>query len=155
MKKPLKKLPFFFIGKKVTEQRKENFKKLKYPVLCKQLGKEDTQSVWYTREHILKLLEEIDHVEGDGIRLHFGAYEKGHPFEGQMCLVMNVTRTKQQGKLQKRENIFIEDECDFEERSKSDRSFNDSEPSKIKRDFNFGSPCPPRCEGEIDIKEDD
>ncbi|MGG8497141.1 hypothetical protein ACQY1Q_12045 [Tenacibaculum sp. TC6] len=151
MKTTLKKLPFFFIGKKVTEERKENFKKLKHPILCKQLGREDTQSVWYTREHISKLLEEIDHAGGDGIRLHFGAYEKGHPLEGQLCLVMNVTRIKKQGKSQKRVNIFLEEELDYEERSKSDRFIKDSDPNVIKRDFNFGSPCPPRCEEESNI----
>ncbi|CAM1339207.1 hypothetical protein [Tenacibaculum aestuarii] len=150
MKDSLKKLPFFFIGKRVTEERKENFKQQKYPVLCKQLGKKDTQSVWYSREHISKLLEEIDHAGGDGIRLHFGAYEKEHPFEGQLCLVMNVTRVKKEGEFQKRENIFLEEELDFEERSKSDRSTSDSDSNVIKRDFNFGSPCPPRCEEDIE-----
>jgi len=143
MEKSPKKLPFFFIGKKVTEERKENFKKEKYPTLCKELGKDDTQSIWYTREHISKLLEEIDHAGGDGISLHFGAYEKGHSFEGQLCLVMNVTRVKKQGELEKRENLFLEDEPDFGERSNSSRSNNDS--NIIERDFNFGSPCPPRC----------
>jgi len=148
MKNSPKQLPFFFVGKKITEARKKSFKQEKYPTLCKQLGKDDTQSIWYTREHISKLLEEIDRAGGDGIRLHFGAYEKGHEFEGQLCLVMNITRIKKTGKLQIRENLFLENEPDFGERSKSDRSSNDSNTRIIKRDFNFGSPCPPRCPDE-------
>ncbi|MEM6722188.1 MAG: hypothetical protein AAF611_22870 [Bacteroidota bacterium] len=149
MENSIKKLPFFFVGKVIAEKRKENFKKQKYPILCKQLGKNDTQSIWYTREHILKLLEEIDHVKGDGIRLHFGAYENGHPFEGQLCLVMNVTKVKKEGEHKKREDLSIEDEPDFNERSKAMRQSDIKKSIGIKRDFNFGSPCPPRCEDQI------
>lgn len=145
-----KKLPFFFIGKSTTDKRKENFKKQKYPVLCNQLRKNDTLSIWYSREHISKLLEEIDNVNGDGIRLHFGAYESGHEFEGQLCLVMNVTRVNTNKNSQIREDINLEDEPDFKERSQFNRVF-DQKNEPIFRDFNFGSPCPPRCH-DIDGK---
>jgi hypothetical protein len=140
----VKKLPFFFIGKATTEERKQNFMNQKYHLLCDALGKEDTQSIWYTREHFAKLLEEIDHANGDGIMLHFGTYEKGHEFEGQLCLVMNITRTTNKESDFRRVNVFLEEEPDFNERSQKTRSLGFSN-NLIKRDFNFGSPCPPRC----------
>ena len=140
-----KKLPFFFVGKSITDLRKERFKQEKHPILSSQLGKEETLNIWYTREHIVKLLEEIDHASGDGIRLHFGAYEAGHEFEGQLCLVMNVTKTLTKENFSERKDIILEDQPDFIERSKTDRNLEFSQSSKVKRDFNFGSPCPPRC----------
>ncbi|WP_299886944.1 hypothetical protein [uncultured Lacinutrix sp.] len=145
-----KKLPFFFIGKETTEKRKENFIRKKHPVLCKELGKVETKSIWYTREHIAKLLEEIDYANGNGITLHFGAYEKGHEFEDQLCLVMNITRINVNGKVSFQENVVLENESDFADRSKNDRLQQSPNEKNIKRDFNFGSPCPPRCDQSID-----
>ncbi len=138
-----KKLPFFYVGKATTDSRKENFIRSKYPLLCEGLGKQDTQSIWYSRNHILALLEEIEHAGGDGLRLHFGAYEEGHEFEGQLCLVMNVTRYSNE----KRVDVIVENEADFDDRSKATRS-TDGTDHQIPRDFNFGSPCPPRCDGD-------
>lgn len=111
----------------------------KYPTLSERLGKDDTKSIWYSRDHVVKLLEEIDHANGDGLRLHFGAYEDGHEFaSGQLCLVMNVTRGKK--------DVILEEEADFPDRSKSEKGF-DPNAKVISKDFNFGSPCPPRCDG--------
>ena len=138
-----KKLPFFFIGKSTTDKRKENFISQKYPDLCSRLGKEDTKSIWYTREHFATLLDEIDHAGGDGIRLHFGTYEDGHKFQGQLCLVMNITRSS--GVIRK--DVVLESESDFEDRSAGSRSQDNTE-TKVPRDFNFGSPCPPRCDSD-------
>jgi len=140
-----RKLPFFFIGKEITESRKQNFITQKYHLLCNALGKEDTRSIWYSRDHFVKLIEEIDHAKGDGIVLHFGTYEKGHEFESQLCLVMNVTRTDDSKTDDIRTTIFLEDEPDFDKRSQNKRKVINSSQNVIKRDFNFGSPCPPRC----------
>ena len=136
-------LPFFFVGKEVTEQRKINFTTHKHPVLTQQLGREDTRSIWYTREHIAKLLEEIDAAQGDGIRLYFGAYETGHEFAGQLCLVMNVTRERNVAGSISHINVVQEDEPSFATRSQQERSTNVLGGSI--KDYNFGSPCPPRC----------
>lgn len=134
-----KPLPFFFIGKETTEKRKRLFVEKKLPKLVEALGKPDTQSIWYSRDHIAGLLEEIDHAKGDGLRLQFGSYEDGHEFAGQLCLVMNVTRD--------RKNITLEDEPDYKERSKAEKSF-DPDAKVTPKDFNFGSPCPPKCDGQ-------
>ena len=93
-----KPLPWFFIGEKLTNDRIELFMNNKNNLLSQSLGKQDTYSVWYTREHIAMLLDEIDHAGGDGLRVFFGMYEKDHPnFPGQTCLLMAVTRAVQKG----------------------------------------------------------
>ncbi len=142
-----KQLPFFYVGKAVTEERKKNFMDKKYQGLCDKLGKLDTQSIWYSREHIEGLLQEIDHVNGDGLRLHFGSYEEGHEFAGQLCLVMNTTREKKSGVKIEHLDVITENEPDFKERSRAERSTTGNQVQR-ERDYNFGSPCPPRCPGE-------
>lgn len=144
-----KPLPAFFVGKAVTNARKQEFMTRKYPLLNAELKKEDTRSIWYSRDHIAKLLEEIDSAKGSGIRIYFGAYEKGHDFEGQLCLVMNSTREKSDGVTTSQVNVYLEDEPDFAERSTTQRSvvFESGSGTKSIKDFNFGSPCPPRCNG--------
>lgn len=139
-----KDLPFFYVGKAITDNRKEKFKREKYESLCEKLGKQDTQSIWYSRQHISTLLEEIDHAGGDGIRLHFGAYEDDHDYEGQLCLVMNITRSSSGS----RKDIILEEESDFKDRSSINRGNNGNNVNQIRRDFNFGFPCPPRCNGD-------
>lgn len=109
------------------------------------LGKPDTLSVWYSKEHIIKLLEEIDHAGGDGLRVYFGMYENAHQFAGQTCLLMNVTRAAEINGQPIHEKVILENEQDFASRSALERDFS-FDPSE--RDFNFGSPCPPICDGE-------
>lgn len=135
----LKKLPYFFIGKSATDKRKANYISKKYPKLCKELGRNDTKSIWYSREHIASLLEEIDLASGDGMIIHFGVYEETHPYAGQLCLLMNITRSENGSRME----ILLEEEPNFKQRQST-------EPVKktlgeVPRDFNFGSPCPPRC----------
>jgi len=137
-------LPFFFVGKQVTDERKMNFITNKYPLLNNQLGREDTRSIWYTKEHIVKLLEEIEFAQGDGIRLYFSAYEQSHEFAGQLCLVMNVTRERNINGSISHVNVVLEDEPEFQERSTYERSISVNSIG-TKKDYNFGSPCPPRC----------
>lgn len=132
-----KPLPPFFIGKKLSNIRKEIYIRRKYPLLCKELDREDTRSIWYSKEHIEQLLEEIRHVNGNGMWFHFAAYEQGHQFDGQLCIVMNSTRSDSDGR---RSTVYIEDEPDFEDRRQAT-------PDKgTLTDLNFGSPCPPRCD---------
>lgn len=119
-------------------------------MLTSSLGKTDTRSVWYSRAHIAALLDEIDHAEGDGMRIFFGSYESEHEdYSGQTCLLMVVTREEQVGEMIRHKNVIIEDEPDYEDRAALAREMPDWElgQSKRKRDFNHGSPCPPICDG--------
>ncbi len=138
-----KPLPWFFAGEAVALERTDLFKNNKLNVLTNALGKPDTQSIWYSREHIAKLLEEIDHAGGDGLRIYFGMYEASHPnFSGQLCLMMSATRAVQQGENIIHQKVILENEPDFINRSSLPRDISFTG----ERGFNFGSPCPPICD---------
>ncbi|MDB5087134.1 MAG: hypothetical protein JWR09_1128, partial [Mucilaginibacter sp.] len=99
-----------------------------------QLGKPETKAVWYTKEHIALLLEEMDHADADGLRIYLGEYGEDENYSGQLCLLMVMTKEEQETGAQS--DISIEDATDFQARSVND---------KKSRDFNVGSPCPPIC----------
>lgn len=142
-----KPLPPFFVGKAVTDARKAIFKEQKAPELKAKLGREDTKSVWYSKEHIASLLDEITHANGDGLRIYFGAYEDTHLYAGQTCLLMNCTQPRVNNGVVTHTDVYLEDADDFAERSGLERGIRgDAEQVRRPRDFNFGSPCPPRCE---------
>jgi hypothetical protein len=143
-----KPLPFFFVGKAVTNERINNYAVNKHNLLSQAIGKPDTKNIWYSKEHLAKLLEEIELAGGDGIRIHIGMYEASHEFSGQLCLLMTTTREVLSGETVIHKNVFIEDEPDFSQRSVLPRSgaFPGNDQLSGKRDFNYGSPCPPRCE---------
>ena len=147
METEFKPLPSFFINQDVVDQRTSEFTANKYNLLCASLGKPDTKSIWYSRDHIATLLDEIDHAGGDGLRIFFATYESNHPqFAGQLCLVMNPTRSNASGT---HDNVIAENEADFTNRSAITKSisfspvegalFND-------KGLNYGSPCPPLCD---------
>ena len=145
-------LPVFYIGKQATRQLITNYGP-KHALLTQGLGKPDTRSVWYSKEHIAQLMEEIEHAGGDGLRIFLGAYGANHlDFVGQTCLVMSITRAQNitEG-VTIHKNVVLEEESDFAERSNSSRDM-DRKPlnyhSKKDRDFNHGSPCPPSCDGD-------
>ncbi len=127
-------LPFFYVGKKLTRERILRYAKNKHILLSEKLGKPDTKSVWYTKEHITQLLEEMNHAGADGLRIYLGEYGENDNYSGQSCLLMVMTKPDSQsgGHI----DITIEDAPDF-----SARSFDNNTP----KDFNVGSPCPPIC----------
>lgn len=145
-------LPFFFISKEVAAERISNYGSNKGSILSQELGRTDTRSIWYSREHIESLLQEIDLVNGDGLRIFFGAYESTHEYPNQTCLIMVPTReemTENNSIIHK--NVILEDEPDFENRSSLAREIwtitGDEDLSDVCRNFNHGSPCPPLCDG--------
>jgi hypothetical protein len=146
-----KPLPFFFIGKDITAERVNNYLKQKHNLLSTGIGKPDTKSIWYSKEHIKKLLEEIEFAGGDGVRIQFGMYEASHEFAGQLCLLMNSTREERVGDSVVHANVVLEHEPDFPDRSSRPRDIilfpGDDLSAPLVRDFNYGSPCPPRCDG--------
>lgn len=136
-----RKLPKSYVGKEVTDQRIERYKKQKYDAQCKNSPKakegKDTLSIWYDTEHIEELLQEIKDAGGNGLRISFGMCEDDHPqYASQTCLLFNVTRLDEKNNTV---DVTVESEPDFPERLKV------TEEAKKKEDFNFGSLCPPRC----------
>jgi hypothetical protein len=140
-------LPYFFIGQALTAERINNYLTQKHPLLSQGLGRTDTKSVWYSKEHIVKLLEELEYAGGDGVRVSFGVYEPSNEYAGQLCLLMNLTRERIVDGIVLHENVLIENEPDFPERSTLARDIIElpGEDEPIDKDFNYGMPCPPRC----------
>ena len=152
----VKPLPFFYVGKQISKERTLRFKNQKHNILSQTLGKPDTMSIWYSKEHFTKLLEEIEFAGGDGIRIQFGMYETGHEYAGQTCLLFNTTREVVEGSLVKHVNVILENEPDYLDRSSLPREIISfpGESIGIIKDFNLGSPCPPSCTDEEKDDED-
>ncbi len=150
MEKETIPLPYFFISQDVVEKRVANFVENKHSVLTEALGKMDTKNIWYSLDHIEKLLQEIKLVNGDGLRIFFGMYEPTHRFAGQLCLVMNPTRPNAKGG---HDNVILENEPDFEKRSTFERSvrFPKGDDPSVVWGYNYGSPCPPSCDDDSTI----
>jgi hypothetical protein len=129
-----KPIPFFYVGRTITNERVSRFSENKHALLSKQLGKPETQSVWYTREHIELLLEEINHAGADGLRIYLGEYGEEENYSGQLCLLMVMT--KEGADKDTHNDIIMENTADFQA-----RSLDGNKP----RSFNVGSPCPPIC----------
>lgn len=141
-------LPLFFVGRATVASRVADYQQNKLPLLSQAIGKPDTKSIWYTKDHIAKLLDEIEYVDGDGLRLYFGTYEADHPtFAGQQCILMTITKEELVGNFTIHKNVFLEDQPDFDQRSAVERDLSDDDDDPRERDFNFGSPCPPACDG--------
>lgn len=146
-----KPLPFFYVGPQITATRVARFKNQKHNLLSQALGRPDTKSIWYSKEHFVKLVEEIEYAGGDGIRVQFGVYEDEHEFAGQLGLLFNVTREIMIGDTINHTNVVLENEPDFPERSALPReiiAFPGGTNDGGNKDFNTGSPCPPRCDFE-------
>jgi hypothetical protein len=142
-------LPTFFITQDILEQRKAAFESDKLPLLTGAIGKPDTKNIWYSRDHIAQLLNEIDYYGGDGLRIFFGKYEDSNEsFSGQLCLVMNPTRAVNSGGVITHQNIIAENEADFSERSALPKTIPLSPDGSAFADkgYNYGSPCPPLCD---------
>ncbi|MBW8684353.1 hypothetical protein [Chitinophaga rhizophila] len=147
----VKPLPFFYVGQKTTAERITRYQKNKHSLLTQAAGRPDTRSVWYSKEHFAKLLDEIEYAGGDGIRVYFGTYEDGHQFAGQTCLLFVTTREKQIGNSITHANVILEKEANYADRSSMEREvilFPGDDPMEDIRDFNMGIPCPPRCDEE-------
>ena len=151
----IKPLPAIFIGEEILKTKVDKFLNEKYTLLSnaqkeKDINREETKSIWYSREHVQTWLDEMNLLNADGMRVHFGAYGDSEGIApGQLCLLMTLTRTSEQGLPG--EDIIYENLPDFEARknaSVNSRSFNESKDldfdSKPK-EFNYGSPCPPIC----------
>jgi hypothetical protein len=145
-----KPLPYFYVGKETAIKRVKEFQEHKHGVISTSLGKPDTKHIWYSKEHLSQLLEELKDVDGDGVRVYFGTYESTHQFAGQTCLIMVLTKPGISGGNIVHENVFVEDQPGFEHRNSLSRDLQvlpgDTSLFGNNREFNYGSPCPPLCD---------
>jgi len=150
---PVQPLPAIFIGKESINNRVNNYLSNKHPLLRnaqKAISdeREETKTIWYSREHIETWLNEMNLLNADGMRIYFGAYgEEDTDVAGQLCLLMVLTRTAENSTTH--DDIIYENEPDFADRSAetNSRSINEDglEGEGNPKEFNYGSPCPPIC----------
>jgi hypothetical protein len=152
-------LPDIFVGKDVINQRVKRFLKDKHPLLSHALSssgtpRQETRSIWYSKEHVRTWLDEMDLMGADGLRVYFGVYgEDEGSAAGQTCLLMVLTRAAAGGN--DHQDIILENEPGFEDRKNASRkrSAGDALSNDIinvistPREYNYGSPCPPICPG--------
>jgi hypothetical protein len=135
-------LPDFFIGKSLMNQRIQRYRDGKYELLCDDMEERgfhqgETVSVWYERAYIKTLLDEIDRIGGDGLRIYFGEYEaEPDKPQGQLCLLMVPTRTKGDGVTHA--DVLLEEETDFMARYNAREAL-----GQAGRGFNIAAPNPP------------
>jgi hypothetical protein len=154
----VKPLPDIFCGKDLITNRINNYKNQKHPLLNQQLStngvaRQDTRSIWYTRQHVETWLDEMNYYNADGMRVYFGAYgegEEGRP-PGQLCLLFVLTRATANGG---HKDIILEQEPDFEMRLQSVQNLAHEEDSFgvafRPNEYNYGAPCPPVCDNDDD-----
>jgi hypothetical protein len=149
----LQPLPAIFVGKDKINTRVKLYQQNKHPLLSEALSnggvpRQDTKSIWYSREHVETWLNEMNQMDASGIRIYFGAYEaEAELAAGQLCLLMVLTRAGANANSHK--DIILENEPDFEGRLQLAQSraieTETGLPAGTPREYNYGSPCPPIC----------
>jgi transcription initiation factor IIF auxiliary subunit len=150
-----KAFPSSFLSKEIIRQRIELYLKNKHALLSNQMQannpqKEETKWVWYSKEQIQTLLDEMTNYEGDGVRIYFGekavddkdGYNENRNMSeeiGQLCLIMVLTKSGTHS--DSHVNIIFEEMADFEYRLGLTTEEN-THMSRA-RQLDFGSYCPP------------
>lgn len=146
-----KPLPTTFLRKQIIDKQVRAFLANKHKLLSQQLQinnpqQEETKWVWYSKEQIATLFEEMNFLNADGVRIYFGEKEidsvDGYDDNtnmigggGQLCLMMVLTRSGSHS--ESHINIIYEEMADFQERSEL------FEAENRKGLFNFGKYSPP------------
>jgi hypothetical protein len=104
-----------FIGKYVANERIRRFL-AKRSLKSTNIDHDITLSIWYSKEFIESIMQEMEHYGYDGLRFYFGTYEEDHPdYPNQNCLVIIPTRFIEGDT---HEDIILEDQADFAARLK-------------------------------------
>lgn len=153
-------IPGFFVGKEVASKRIARFMRDKHPVLTKQLGREDTKSIWYSFRHIEELYEELKHLNADGLRIYLAAYteEDNEALQGHTCLIMVPTEA---ASPDRNVDIVLEEKTDHElrmlgyikwEEEPTGGSFIKGIRPQQEKAFNVGRPSPPAPSAAEDVR---
>jgi hypothetical protein len=127
-------------GKRVNTKHVDslikNYKRERWVQNSKNLGKEDSLSVWYSLEELMSFMQTAKENGSDGIRLYFGVYDKdtAHDtaFEGRQTIVLVATKQKEVEDGVAHKEVYI-----------------NTENGNSILAFNAGWICPPKC-GSID-----
>jgi hypothetical protein len=164
---PTKALPSIFEHSKTINDRVKRYLDGKHKMLTADMqiiipGGEETKWAWYSKKQVQTWLEEMELLNGDGLRIYFGEKEVETGDEtnlaaniqkaaGQLCLIMVLTR---QGiEEDSHVNIIYEKLPDFKEREllyDAERAAENSDETEQTMNFNFGSYSPPKTITEGD-----
>jgi hypothetical protein len=139
VKREPKSLPFIFVNKTEVSKRVNNYKTQKQGMLTEKMnGKEETRSIWYSREHLEEIMRELYYLNADGVRLYFAAYDPEHELYGsQLSLVFVPTYLTEENKHR---DIIIEDEENYTARKAMKQTGFDAN-----KGLDFGALCKPDC----------
>lgn len=110
----------------------KNYKQERWVHNSKNLGKDDSLSVWFTVDELQEFLETVKQSGGDGIRLYFGAYDKNYEVEplyaGRQTVVLVATKEKETARGTINKDVYI-----------------NTENGTSILAYNMGKLCPPSC----------
>ena len=123
------------VGTKHVDQLISTYKKERWLVNSRILGKPDSLSTWYGLDKLSSFLEIAREHKADGIKMYYGVYPQTMdvPVElhGRQTVVLVATKTTITGHGTTNKDVYI-----------------DSKGSKDILAFNYGVLCPPYCTTE-------
>jgi len=121
------------VGSKHVDNLLSNYKKERWVNNSKQLGKDDSLSVWYGMNELNEFMQLSRDNGADGVRMYFGVYPEGFEkmpeYGGRQTIVMVATKAKrtEDGRIVTK-NIYYQTEKGSELLA-----------------FNLSALCPPMC----------
>lgn len=151
--KDIQPIPEYFVGRETVNRRVKKFMAGKRQLLTNDmnangLSSEESKHVWYPKEYIEVLVDELQHYGGNGVRIYFGEYENDimEAAPGQLGLLLVLTREEDDGKIH---DILFEEQEDYSLRIGNFKSkgidLSQSYVNGKPREFNAMLPCPPLC----------
>jgi hypothetical protein len=130
-----------FVDSKHVDTLLGNYKKERWLTNSKNLGKEDSLSVWYGMNELSAFMEAARANGADGIRMYFGVYPEGFEkvpaYSGRQTIVMVATKAKE----------------DSSGRLVTKHVYYQTEKGAELLAFNISYLCPPMC-GTLDPNDD-
>lgn len=123
------------VNSKHVESLLSNYKKQRWVNNSKNLGKEDSLSVWYSIEELQAFVATAKQTGADGIKMYFGVYDANtaidERFIGRQTVVLVASKTKElENGLTIDKNVYVAA---------------DGKPEILA--YNAGRICPPACSG--------
>ncbi len=123
------------VNSKHVDSLLSNYKKQRWVNNSKNLGKEDSLSVWYSIEELQAFVSTAKQNGADGIKMYFGVYDEHTAndvkYIGRQTVVLVASKTKElQNGTTIDKNIYVG---------------NEGQPEILA--FNAGRVCPPNCTG--------
>lgn len=91
----------------------KNYKQERWVHNSERIGKEDSLSVWYSREELEEFLTRSKENGADGIRFYFAAYPADYSeipeYAGRQTMVMVATRSRRDESGVSNKDIYIQD----------------------------------------------